>query len=565
MAKGDYREVSIVSLQPLYISLAVPFAAFGDGATGERVAPFSTVMAAEVQFPDHVWLFKGEDVYRYDVRSGTFAADPQPMRDVFGTQWPMSFASGIDAATWAGPAHPDLHYAFSGSQFIRWQASTGKVDGPLEIATSGWWSAQDGFFAQGCDAVLHDVRPQQHGVLHIFRGDQYLRHDLQRASNVAGPGPISQFWKLPKPFCDRIDLAFYGAGGENATKVCFICGDQSVRYDLATDTCDEPQPVDRRLPAFAPHLPAPQLFLREHFDLNTYVTDPTDGRLLGTVNTAPLAKEIVRVVTEVVETTNSKSTDTVLASTDQATVRNLQDEIRSHDESSGATDSHRYSFDASFHGEVEAKGVWGGEASANAHAQGGSDNVHEAFGQAVDTSIAKQVTNSARNLRQSVTTTELSAERKTRVLREEVKEIDNSGNDQVVSTAFYQLMDRYLTLLVLRNVDLVFADGVGPQQVANVADLDDLLAAHLPDEDARQKVRSLLVENVTTVRDASGAERSMLQPGTGSGPLQVDTAIRSTHEVVRPDGTNQAVTVPGIIIHAKEQLAPSTAIIARRI
>jgi hypothetical protein len=89
-------------------------------------------------------------------------------------------------------------------------------------------------FASGFDAVIHGVG-QYLGIVWFFKGGQYVRYNLNHDVTEFGPVDIAAKWNdWPAAFADGVDFAFYGTG-LHENHIYFFRGDQYIRYDLDSD------------------------------------------------------------------------------------------------------------------------------------------------------------------------------------------------------------------------------------------------------------------------------------------------------------------------------------------
>ena len=288
----SYRMINPITLKPLYISLGIPKTSFA-ATTAGTLAPFDASLAAGPSNPDSVWLFRGENCLRFNIASGKFELGPVRIGDAWGKgSWPALFASGVDAAVWGGPAFPYLAYFFKESEYARVNLGplSGRVDVPPRPITADFASSRGTWFGNGCDAALHDPRIKYQGMLHIFHGAEYIRHDLNTGAKAAGPMPITQAFQLPAPFAQKIDLAFYGAGQETE-KIYFMSGDQFALYDLGQSVVEHQGAIEDRFPAMAEYIPRPQLFLVEDYNLNMYVGQLQDFAPVGSYTLNPVNQD----------------------------------------------------------------------------------------------------------------------------------------------------------------------------------------------------------------------------------------------------------------------------------
>lgn len=109
------RLVNRLAMRPVFTSLGLPAQAFRTppgGGTGD--IPFDAGVNCGPRFPGCVWLFRGGECLRYNLRRREFEDGPTPLAEWGGPNWPALFATGIDTAVWGGPQYPSLHWVFKG-------------------------------------------------------------------------------------------------------------------------------------------------------------------------------------------------------------------------------------------------------------------------------------------------------------------------------------------------------------------------------------------------------------------------------------------------------------------
>ena len=302
-----FRLNSTIAMNSLFISLGLPSTAFKSFNPDTPLTFFDT--AVNVAQSAELWLFKGSDFYRYNLRQRQFIqpAFSMPITN-FGRiaqkHLPALFFTGISTAIYGGSAFPTLFWFFSDETFIRlnakpatgpgiqpnmalWEADEGPrgVRGAWAV---GAWTNPDGTFKQrGTMVGLHGEGTRFAGQVHFFRNGEYIRHDLRNGGTAAGPVAIEDAWKLPSPFTERIDLAFYGAATE-AQKIFFFSGENFVLYDPELDQVIRSGNVATEFPGFDRFMSRPQLFMVENMSLRTYLGPLQDATLSIPVPSEPV-------------------------------------------------------------------------------------------------------------------------------------------------------------------------------------------------------------------------------------------------------------------------------------
>jgi hypothetical protein len=566
----QYRNLNPIQLKPVYISLGIPKTTFK--ASSQVVqAPFNAAMACGPANPDSIWLFRGENCLRFNVATGQFDQGPNRIGQSLGKgSWPAIFASGIDAAVWGGPAFPYLAYFFKESQYAR--LNLGPASGLIDIApnpiATGFGSARGIWFTNGCDAALHDPRIKYKGMLHIFKGSEYIRHDLNNGGRAAGPVPITQeFKQLPAPFSQKIDIAFYGAGQETE-KIYFVSGGQVARYDPSQDVLEQVSAIEDRFPAMAQYLPKPQLFLVEDYSLNVYVGDPQDFEPVGSYSLMAGEKRTLSVITETVETVSSSQQQSVLTSQSDSTVAGFEKQLQNNSQQSGASDQYNYDMDACFHGDASATGLTGGEVNANLSAKGGTDDVRANFAKAAIDTISQQVNQSTAQIQTAAQASDTTATKTDSNRTETTDVIDNSTNNQARNFYFWRQAEPYLTMVVLTGERVAYLDQSGAD-IVELPALDALLQRHIGLDTDHKAIRDLIVGELSSIADYNSVSRSIIrdlpQPAGANGlaPVAVDSALTSTYQVGPTGAATQSIVVNGIIKSAKTVIVPLNSVAVR--
>jgi hypothetical protein len=137
---------------------------------------------------DKAYFFKGSEYVRYDVKTNKVDAGyPKPIAG----NWPGfegPFAEGIEASVlWTnGKA-----FFFKGNQFLRYDIAAGKVDDGYPQSIDGSWPGFAGTFARGVSAAV----VWNNGKAYFFKGAQYIRYDIKTGKVDRGyPKPIASSW-----------------------------------------------------------------------------------------------------------------------------------------------------------------------------------------------------------------------------------------------------------------------------------------------------------------------------------------------------------------------------------
>jgi hypothetical protein len=571
--RDDFRKLSTMDLRPVFISLGLPQSSFKDANLQRRAALFDAALNADPSRPDTLWLFKGSDYFTFNLRTGSFDGDAKQIAGNWGgNTFPLMFSSGIDLAAWAGPAFPSLWYFIKGDQFIRMNSDihmkggSGDQDWPVdvgpELLAKGWFSAQGTWFSSGADAALHGLGTKHHGKLHLFKNNEYIRHNFFDGNKDMGPGPIQDFWNLPEPFTDKIDLAFYGTGAEEE-HIFFFSGSLCARYDTKNQDTIQVVPIENRFPAFAEFMMRPQIFLVEDYRLETYVGPPQLGRLVETRNVPPGTETKTLMVTETVDSSQTTLRQSLLDSQDSSVVNNFNKQMDKRSEQEEGSDKYKYHLNADFHGEASANSLWGGEVDANLHVEGGSDSLRSKLAESAFESIGSQVTEATQQLKQRTYESAAAIEHMERVLKQEEIILKNP-TDRLRVFEFYQQLQPYITLLVLKDVRVAYADGTAAPKTVQMSRLPQLLVESLADSDQQENLISFIGNELSAVEDQDGQVRSLLQDEmVHAETVTLVPNPTSVYIVQHPNGDVQKIATKGLIIKAaRDWLTPTLTMIA---
>ncbi|HEY1065036.1 MAG TPA: hemopexin repeat-containing protein [Pirellulales bacterium] len=180
-----------------------------------------------------VFFFFGGQYVRFDFPSDQ--TDPGYPKPIGPETWPgVPFTHGIDAALlWKD----GKMFLFKGSQYIRFDIMTDKVDPGYPKPIAGNWPGLP--FTDGIDsAVLWNNGKK----VFFFKGDQYVRFDVDADKVDEGyPKKIDDNTWPGLSFTKHIDALVMGDNG----KLFVFQGDQYVRFDITTDKQDPgyPKPI----------------------------------------------------------------------------------------------------------------------------------------------------------------------------------------------------------------------------------------------------------------------------------------------------------------------------------
>lgn len=167
--------------------------------------------------------------FLYDLRPVTVSVTPGPYFKIAGnwTGFPPAFAAGVDAGVdwnngWA--------YFLKGNQYIGYDIAADAVGEDYPRPIAGNWPGFPVSFAAGVDAGV----VWNNGKAYFFKGSQYIRYDVATDRVDLGPLPIAGNWPgFPAAFASGIDAAELWGG-----KAYFFRGNQYISYDVATNKVD---------------------------------------------------------------------------------------------------------------------------------------------------------------------------------------------------------------------------------------------------------------------------------------------------------------------------------------
>jgi hypothetical protein len=570
--QNDFRKLSNFDLRSVFISLGLPEASFKDSTSPGRNGLFNVVaLNADPSRPDTMWLFRGSKYFVFNLLTGSFEGEEKEIAGNWGgTSWPQGFST-IDGAVWGGAAYPNLWYFFKDNWFFRLNSSQGGswlVDygprGILGAFATGAWANPDGTWkTPGVPVALHGLRPKFDGMIHFFKDGQYIRHNLNTGGTDLGPVPIKDVWNLPEEFLNKIDLAFYGTGETAEEQIFFFSGIQCALYDTKTNQTIKVLPIEEQFPAFAQFIARPQLFLIEDYRLETYVGPSQLGRLIETRNVLPGNEVKTVMVTETIDSSKTTLQESLLDSQNSSVVNNFNQQMHEKTEESEGSEKYRYHLKADAHADASASSLWGGEVNASLNVQGGSDSLRSNFAESAFKSIESQVTEAKQQVRQRTYGSTAEIQHIERVLKQEEIILKNS-TEHLRVFEFYQQLQPYITLLVLKNVRIAYADGTGSTQILKMSQLTELVNDKLVNDDERRKLIQFVMNELSVVADQDGQVHSLIQHESQSaGSVVLVPNPTSTFLVKHANGNVQTISTSGLIIKAaKDWLEPTLTMIA---
>jgi Hemopexin len=568
----DYRLRNSFDVRPVYISLGLPNSSFKNFNPDIPASFFDAALDTGGVYRDCIWLFKGADYYRYNLRSRTFQDGPRPIRDGFASlgtpRLPNLFFSGINSAVYAGGAFPHFYYVFRDEIYVRINSDIhGGVVGnlPREVIYSadegprgvlgafvpGAWTTPDGrFLTKSPMVALHGDGPALQGMLHFFKDGSYLRHNLMTGGLAFGPVPIGDAWNLPEPFVSRIDLAFYDVGS-GSRNIFFISGTEYALYDPTLGQTLRSGAVIDEFAEFARFLTRPQLFLVENYTLQNYVGPVQDGALVDTMIVPVGGKSTSIVVIETMQSTQTTITQSLLEDHGQSTVQDFNNKVDKNVATSQDSDQYKYYLQALAHGDVSATGIWGGEVNASLNVQGGTNSLRDSLATNVFDSINSQVTESKSQRVVKSFNSQQEVQTSTHIVKTQEFEEQNTTS-HTLNIRIVEQVQLYLAALVLQSVELAYVDGITNPRTVSLRDARALLSDVFVSAQSADSVINFIRGELSNIIDFQDVPRSILQTGGEPGTLALNLGTVSVIPLQKPDGPTQNLSVAGIVKLKKE-------------
>ncbi|MFO1090474.1 MAG: hypothetical protein U1E46_12955 [Hyphomicrobiales bacterium] len=550
-----YRLLHKIDLPPSYMSLGLEPGQFKDAAD-----PFLTAFDAVISGPtDTLLLFKGEDVLEYDLRAQRITLEPTPIATVFQPEaLPGEFSQGLDSAFWAGPAFPTSYFLVRAGACVRLEAPT-PTAGRREWSFFEQFPVQQEFLRQphpeggfstmdfGPSTQIHGLRGDA-GRVHFFSRDgRYARHNLNNGEMDLGIAATADVFGLPAGFGGRVDIAFYGAGNESES-LYLLSGFRYAEFDVRSRRVIRTGAIEERFPELALFIARPQLFLVEEYSLQSFVGPTTLGALVDSVTVG--AQSVIEsvIVTQLVTAAATKLQDNVVESASEQTSKDFVQKIEDSKQSEAETDSYQYRMNALFHGEAQAKGFWGGEVDANLQVNGGSDEQRNRTAQQAFNAMQSQTRASTQSVSQKAVTAEQASSITESVISKTMYRTENTSDTPRV-TEFYEIFQKYVTLLVLSGVKGAYTDGRRQPEFFSLANFKRRLTDVLVDPQQVPVIHEYVRSELARIQDSSGEMRAIIQPDAGSLVLDGRVITKFVFPETSPE---QSVTVAGIVKAARE-------------
>ncbi|WIM97888.1 hemopexin repeat-containing protein [Actinoplanes oblitus] len=557
-------------LKPVRIALDVAPSAFparlggfaspADSPYARRKGAFGCAVRGFGGTADRIWFFRGKRYLRYFEKPERRDETSDWLPIAGNWNLPPAFANRVDAVLTGGiPPFEGHVWLFSGDQYLRYDPNDDVVIIGAQPIEGNWGLPPE--FCSDLDAAVHGVGPFL-GIVWFFKGGRYVRYNLRDDVTEFGPADIGLKWNgWPDAFADGVDFAFYGTG-PHENHLHFFRGDQFIRYDLDADrVVDGPVKATEGWPALGRFMPVPQLFLDERYKLFTFHGQLGNGGMVDNKKIEARSRTEVWIITRRQEQVDTKTSSNVLESNSQQVVDNFADQVRRDDAEQRSRDDYDYGTDASFHGEAEATGLTGGEVDADLHVRGQTHDVRSSFAKAVGRQIdrAKQESQERHTQQVRMEESDKSINQQTEIGFRQV--VDNASSAESLNFVLFQLTQEYILVLSLVDAQLVFRNGDDRATVAApIRDMRRLLDSVVEDPGVRADVARAVTAALTAVTDATtDTERSLLN----AAGTAVDPKVRTTFQVTDTEGRPvRAIAVDGIVVGVDRPvvLTPNTAI-----
>jgi N-acetylmuramoyl-L-alanine amidase/Hemopexin len=183
------------------------------------------------------YFFQGSQYLRYNVTTDRVDVNPRAIAGPWRV--PQRFQSNLDAAVNWGEGHA---YLFKGADYLRYNIATDQVDvNPIAIATN--WTKLPARFQSNINAAVN----WGNGYAYFFKDDSYLGYNIANDVVDVGPEPIARGWPaLPSHFHTNLDSVVNWGNG----RAYFFKGADYVRMDMERKTLDVTQTaIARNWPA----------------------------------------------------------------------------------------------------------------------------------------------------------------------------------------------------------------------------------------------------------------------------------------------------------------------------
>lgn len=321
-----------------------------------------------------------------------------------------------------------------------------------------------------------------------------------------------------------------------------------------------------------PTVTEPALGFIFRFKVKSYLSDYSAGKTIKTFSLLPGEKTSIAIRSFKRDEKISKKAENVLDSFTENSSEKLENSIEKNS-SNGKTDT-------------KAKNIsWGLGANASLNISlpkvpvGGSvgGNASLGGGKTSSTTITEQVNNLTRALDQQVN--ESSAVREIDVNTEATensvlesensitRDLENINVSRVLNFVFRQLLQKYITITYLDQVEIAFTNGYpGSFRLVQLADLDALLEEVL-NEDCREDIKNKILDELANLYDHTKTQRVSFIKEYTENKVSFATGDETTVKYVSKSNelidtqSHDNIHVPGIIMDVREYVLRTDAVI----
>ncbi|GHE62902.1 hypothetical protein GCM10018785_34810 [Streptomyces longispororuber] len=288
----------------------------------------------------------------------------------------------------------------------------------------------------------------------------------------------------------------------------------------------------------------PQIALVETYRLSTFLGQYGAGRTLKTFSLLPGEKTSISIKTWRKTETDSKSASSILDSFSKESADDFETTVTREQ-----SDKQAEQKSLEWHVEAEASGSWGfASAKVSGGVKGSTASQREQFARNTSSAVNKHAAKaSAKRDVQVNTSNEVKTEsgEETAITRQ----LENINVGRTLNFVFRQINQEHITILHLVDVRVGFWNGYGESVVeVPLSGLDGLLATYVQPA-KRAEVRKMVIEQLSTLFDYKD---NLVQPPMVEerqlGPNDTYLRWRKTTSTYS-DETNNAITVPGVIIN----------------
>ncbi|MDN4523969.1 hypothetical protein [Fictibacillus fluitans] len=313
-----------------------------------------------------------------------------------------------------------------------------------------------------------------------------------------------------------------------------------------------------------PETARPRLLLVETYQLSTYLGDYGAGRTIKTFSLLPGEKTKITIKTFRKTEIDEKSASSIFDSFTKESANEFEKDLGKEQ-----SDKENYQETFEYHAEAEADCSWGfGSAKISGGVKGGTNSAREEFAKNTSRSAEKHASKaSAKRDIQINTSNEAKVQEGEETSIE--REIQNINVSRTLNFVFRQMNQEFISLLHLVDVRVAYYNGFSYKEVA-LPDLDLLLEEVIIDKsdtlenrkDPCEEIKQAIIAELTNIYDYQDKHHSFVQNKTielkdeNGGTTDTFNYYRVRKDIFskytsHPEGNGLKITVPGIILAAK--------------